>query len=394
MPAPSPNVVPVVTPTPSPTVAPDMATPSPTVAPTATPIPTPTVVALPTPDPSLPRPWWVRRQIRAPTVADSGFGHGDTCETVDSLHARDLLGAAGSSTSFLDWAADESLLVFDVDDTIATVNTAGTDARIVADANPRRSWIYGHHADVSPDGSRIVYATCEFPFPYEDYEYPPVHEVAIVNVDGTGLQRLTIDGRFTAYPAWSPDGSRIAFIRTEPPHTYLGNYFYNYFGHPRNYDPLELQIVTLSVKGPLRVPGTKGVGMYPPVWSPNGERLAFLVNQPAEGEKDPYRPKNPYKHVLFDRSVPMVRGPAGWERPRPCRPGPRTANASRSDWKTRSTRSGSTARTGAWSWTTCVRTRCRGRPTAPSFSLRRTAECTSSERTAAVFGNWARRTWG
>ena len=38
--------------------------------------------------------------------------------------------------------------------------------------------------------------------------------------------------------------------------------------------------------------------MYPPVWSPNGERLAFLVNQPAEGEKDPYRPKNPYKHVL------------------------------------------------------------------------------------------------
>ena len=169
-------------------------------------------------------------------------------------------------------------MVFDVGRAIGAVDTTGADARIVADANPKseRLWTYGHHADVSPDGSTIVYGTCEFPVPYEGYGYPSAHELAMVNVDGTGLQRLTRDGRFTAYPAWSPDGSRIAFIRT------------------LNDDPFESQIVILSANEAKRVLGTKGVGLYPPVWSPDGERMAFLVNEPAEGEKDLY-----IKRILF-----------------------------------------------------------------------------------------------
>jgi TolB protein len=57
--------------------------------------------------------------------------------------------------------------------------------------------------DFSPDGSRIVF----------DGTVAGVRNVYLVNVDGTGLTRLTTnEGTVNGYPAFSPDGSKIAFI--------------------------------------------------------------------------------------------------------------------------------------------------------------------------------------
>src|SRR2546422_80942 len=36
-------------------------------------------------------------------------------------------------------------------------------------------------------------------------------DIYVVNPDGTGVRRLTSDLSFVAYPAWSPDGRRVAF---------------------------------------------------------------------------------------------------------------------------------------------------------------------------------------
>src|SRR5579872_1611047 len=51
----------------------------------------------------------------------------------------------------------------------------------------------------SPDGKRIAFARAGV-------------GILTMNVDGTGLRRLTTNGR-DSYPAWSPDGKQIAFVR-------------------------------------------------------------------------------------------------------------------------------------------------------------------------------------
>lgn len=40
---------------------------------------------------------------------------------------------------------------------------------------------------------------------------PPVQEIYVINADGTGLHQLTKQEAFAEYPAWSRDGSTIAY---------------------------------------------------------------------------------------------------------------------------------------------------------------------------------------
>src|SRR6267378_4511614 len=51
----------------------------------------------------------------------------------------------------------------------------------------------------SPNGKRIAFARLGV-------------GILTMNIDGTGLRRLTTNGR-DSYPAWSPDGGRITFVR-------------------------------------------------------------------------------------------------------------------------------------------------------------------------------------
>ena len=193
---------------------------------------------------------------------------------------------------FLDWAEGDSHLMFDRAHTIWSVNVETAEATEVSNANPAdRSFLYGYHADASLAGDRIVYATCEYPIDYPA-GYAPImqsggYEIAAVDVDGTEKRRLTYNTDFENYPAWSPDGALIAFVAV--PHSEETV--------PGHYEPLYAELTIMAADGSAlrRIDvtldaGTMGVALYPPVWSPDGRRLAFVVNE-REGET--------FKKVLY-----------------------------------------------------------------------------------------------
>ena len=229
--------------------------------------------------------------------------------TADTSHWRNP--CHGPSTTYRDrdlffhWTADGSHLLFGADSKIWILEAEGAglqqvaDTYVIDDIDGRiRSWPKtGFYADVSPDGSRIVYSTCEYP----DGGY----ELASVDIDGTNKRRLTRDGHFEHYPVWSPDGRKIAFID------------FRFYSDPTlfNWDPsLPVMVdtypsesfedtVKLSVLpmesgarrllsallrrgGIRRLEATSGVDLSsPPVWSPDSDHLAFIAN---EGERRPF----------------------------------------------------------------------------------------------------------
>jgi Tol biopolymer transport system component len=86
-------------------------------------------------------------------------------------------------------------------------------------------------------------------------------------LDLPNLQRLTDDGYFYRYPAWSPDGRRIAVGRNRSNQT------------PAGPNPLRWEIVLIDTQ--TLETQTVSIGddysLTSPTWSPDGERLAFTA---------------------------------------------------------------------------------------------------------------------
>jgi Tol biopolymer transport system component len=126
----------------------------------------------------------------------------------------------------------------------------------------------------SPDGKRIAFA--------HFFDGNPFTDIAVINIDGTGFQRLTEGGG--EYPDWSPDGTRIAFASAR-----AGNY--------------ELYVMNADGANQIRLTDNPAYDMLP-TWSPDGLQIAF------DTQRDNYPPAEVGIGPEFEIHVMNVNGSA------------------------------------------------------------------------------------
>jgi Tol biopolymer transport system component len=105
----------------------------------------------------------------------------------------------------------------------------------------------------SPDGSKIAFARAV-------HAHSGVYALEVMNSDGTDETQLSVHAGSLPHPSWSPDGKKIAFIGDEGKR--YGVFVIDSDGQNEH----------------LLVPET-GSFTEGPVWSPNGKKIAFVSDR-------------------------------------------------------------------------------------------------------------------
>jgi Tol biopolymer transport system component len=109
-----------------------------------------------------------------------------------------------------------------------------------------------HTASVSPDGTRIVYMSL--------LGGAMTGELVVRNADGTEPVNLTNNPLSDRDPAWSPDGSRLAFVSD------------------RNGDQ-EVFVMSSDGTGVVNLTDSPASDEVAPMWSPDGSRILFTTDR-------------------------------------------------------------------------------------------------------------------
>ena len=167
------------------------------------------------------------------------------------------------------WTPNGSSIVF-----VRSDDAAGAEIyRMAADgSNPTRLTNTSAEADdvqpaVSPNGT-IAFASDRANTPYEMFD------IYVMNADGSGVRRLTFDGgdpeqptepmHDSLNPAWSPDGTRVAFDTTRD-----GN--------------REVYVINANGSGLVNV-SQHTASDYAPTWSPDGSQLTFTSTRAGQAD--------------------------------------------------------------------------------------------------------------
>ena len=63
----------------------------------------------------------------------------------------------------------------------------------------------------TPDGKRLIFCTNYFDEDRANRRRQPNFDLALINLDGTGIERVTFNGTFDGFPMFSPDGRKLVF---------------------------------------------------------------------------------------------------------------------------------------------------------------------------------------
>jgi WD40 repeat protein len=122
----------------------------------------------------------------------------------------------------------------------------------------------------SPDGTRIAFLS----------ETGGTTQVHVMNADGSGRQQLTHDRRSPHLPRWSPDGTKLAFTRASASFP---------IDAQEDLDEPELYVLDLASRQEVNVSRHRARD-EDHAWSPDGQWLAFTSHRDGDIEVYAVRP--------------------------------------------------------------------------------------------------------